>query len=150
MIPNLCPRESSLLAALANGFIPGELEAHLHECPACQETKLVWSYLQHCVTADRQADIPPAENIWWRAQIAKKRLDAHRSIAVIDTMQKIALTVAAVLFIGIAAWQSPKLLEVSPVLLGGSAAILMLLLLSIVVVFRLGRDSQHPPLPRGM
>lgn len=150
MNPNLCPQEASVLAALGDGSMTEELTAHLLECPECQETKLVWTYLQQCATTDQHSDIAPAGAIWWRAQIAKKRLDARRSVAFIDTMQKIALAIAAILVIAIGAWHAPQLLEMPPMLLGGSAAVLMLLLVSVAVVLRLGRDANQPPLPRGM
>lgn len=150
MKANECPNESSVLAALVNDSMTDELTAHLHACAVCQDAKLVWAYLQQCATADQQTDIAPAETIWWRARLARKRVEARRSIAVIDTMQKIAFAVAAIVVIAIAAWQAPKLFETSRLLLAGSAAVLILFAVSLIVVFTLERDSQGRALPRGM
>ena len=149
MNPNLCPQEATLLAALANGSMSDELTAHLHECAACEDAKLVWTYLQQCAAADQQSEIAPAEGIWWKAQIEKRRLGARRSVAMIEAMQKIAFAIAAILLVALAAWQAPILLQMRPVLLGGSAAVLMLFVLSVAVVLRLGRDSGRPSLPHG-
>ncbi len=150
MNANLCPQESSVLAALGNGSMSAELAAHLRQCAACQDAKLVWTYLQQCASADQQSEIAPAERIWWKAQIEKKRLEARRSVAVIETMQKIALAIAAIVLIALAAWQAPILLGMRPMLLGGSAAVLMLCVLSVAVVLRLGRDSRRSSLPHSM
>lgn len=148
--PELCPREASLLAALANGALTDEQAAHLQECAACRDTKLVWSYLNECAAAAERVEIAPAESIWWRAQIEKKRAEARRSVVFIDRMQKIAFAIAAMIVAGLAWWQSPKLLEVSPMLLGATAAIVLLLGGSIAVVLGMERDSARRSLPRGV
>jgi hypothetical protein len=147
---NDCPNESSVLAALANESMNGELEAHLQDCPVCQEAKLVWTFLHEYTTEDRHAEIAPAGIIWWRARLARKRVEALRSVAFIESMQKIALAVAAVVAIAIAVWQAPRLLEMPRVLLAGSAAVLILLVASLIAVFALGQDSQRRALPRSM
>ncbi len=147
---NECASEPGVLAALANGFMPDELAAHLNSCPVCQDAKLVWSYLRQFAAAETGAEIAPAGMVWWKAQIAKKRAAAQRSIALIDTMQKIALAVAAIAVIAIGAWQAPKLFVIPPVLLAGLAAVVILLLASVVVVLTLERDSSGRTLPRGM
>ena len=138
---NECANESSVLAALRSGSMPDELIAHLNSCAVCQDAKLVWSYLEGCAGAEAEADIAPAGAVWWRAQLAEKRATARRSIAWIDTMQKISLAIAAIAAIAIGAWQAPKMLEIPPILLAGSAAVLILFLASVVVVLGLSRDS---------
>jgi hypothetical protein len=150
MKPNECPTESSVLAALADDSMTDELSAHLDACAVCQDAKLVWTYLQQCATADQQIDIAPAETIWWRARLARKRVEARRSIALIDMMQKIAFGVAAIVAIAIAAWQTPKLLEMPRLLLAGSTAVLILFAVSVIVVFTLDHDSHRRALSRGM
>ena len=150
MTVNECSKEASVLAALANDSITDELTAHLHSCPVCQDAKLVWGYLRDAAATEAETDIAPAGAIWWRAQLAKKRAAAHRSIALIDTMQKIALAVAAIAVIAMGAWQAPKLFEIPPVLLAGSAGVVVLLLASVAVVLSLERDSGRSTVPRGM
>lgn len=154
MNPNDCPKEVSVLAALANDSMSDELAAHLNFCAVCQDASLVWSFLQ--ASAEAEADPPPAGIIWWKAQLARKRVAARRSVAFIETMQKIALAVTLIVLIALGASQAAKLWEVPPLLLAGSAAIFVLFLASVIVVLRLGRDSHHRTLrdglggPRGM
>lgn len=131
-----CPQESSVLAALTYGSMSDELAAHLTSCAICQDAKLIWSYLQDSARAEAQADITPAGIIWWKAQLGRKRADARRSVALIEAMQKIALAAAVVLLLAIGAWQVPKLLETSRMLLEGSAAILVLLFASVLILRR--------------
>jgi hypothetical protein len=146
MKTNECPNEPSLLAALAKDSMTADLRAHLEDCAVCQDAQLVWTYLQHCASADQQTDLAPAETIWWRARLARKRVEARRSIAFIETMQKIALAVAAVVVIAIAVRQAPRLFEMSSLLLAGSTAVLILFAVSLIVMFTLNRGT----LPREM
>jgi hypothetical protein len=136
-----CPQQARLLAALADGPIPDELHDHLQLCGVCQDARLVWAQLQECVDADAAADLPSANAIWWRAQVAKKRVAAERSVAAIKFMQTVALAAAILAFIAVAAWQSARLNEISPLLLGGTAATLLVLVASVVVVVNSGRRS---------
>jgi hypothetical protein len=144
-----CAQESNILAALSIGRAPEELEAHLAACPVCQDAKLAWNYRQEYAATEAECEVPPAGAIWWRAQLAKKRADARRSVAGIEAMQKIAFGVAAVALIAIAAWQGPKLFDVSPVLAEALAAVLGLLVASVLVMFGLNRPSQND-LSRGI
>ncbi|HTU46116.1 MAG TPA: hypothetical protein VMF91_13695 [Bryobacteraceae bacterium] len=138
---NECEKESNVLSGLRSGSMPVELEAHLNSCPVCQDAKLVWSYLEGCAAAETETEIAPAGTVWWRAQLAKKRAAAQQSVAWINTMQKIAIAVSVITAIAIGAWQGPKMIEIPPMLLAGSAAALILLLASVAVVLRLERDS---------
>ena len=132
-----CAREASVLAALRSNFLPEELAAHLESCPVCRDAKLVWSYLEECASAEAETEIVAAGTIWWRAQLAKKRATAQRSIVWIDLMKRISLAIAVVAALAIGAWQAPKMFEIPPLLLAGSAAVLVLFLASLVVVFGL-------------
>ncbi|MBV9761037.1 MAG: hypothetical protein JO340_10780 [Acidobacteriaceae bacterium] len=143
-----CAQESNVLAALTAGAMPEELAAHLAECGVCQDAELAWSYLKECAVAETVSDVPPAGVVWWKAQLAKKRAEARRSIAWIEAMQKIALAVVAIAVIAIAAWQGPKLFNVSPLLAAASGAVLVLLVASVLVMHGLDRWS-HDGLSRG-
>jgi chorismate-pyruvate lyase len=147
---NECAKESAVLAALANDSMTEELQAHFESCAVCQEAKLVSSYLGEAASAGIESEIPPAGIIWWRAQLAKKRIEARRSVAVIEAMQKIAVALAAAVMVAIAAWQGPKLLEMRPLLLAGSLAVVILFLASLAVVLNSDRATQRRALPRGM
>jgi hypothetical protein len=138
---NECENEPIVLSALRSGSMPEELAGHVNSCPVCRDAKLVWSYLEGCAAAEAETEIAPAGAVWWRAQLAKKRATAQQSVAWINTMQKIALAIAAIAAIAVGAWQAPKMFEIPPVLLAGSAAVVILLLASVAVVLRLERDS---------
>jgi hypothetical protein len=139
MMTNECPKESSVLAALASGALPDELAAHLNACPDCRDAQLVRSYLNACAASDLATAIPSAELVWWKAQLARKRAAARRSIAWIEAMQKIALAIAAIAAVAIGAWQAPKASAVSPVILAGSAAVLVLFVAGLLVLISLNR-----------
>lgn len=144
-----CAQESNVLAALAAGVVPEELAAHAAACPVCRDAQLAWTYLDEYAAAEMESEIAPAGVIWWKAQLARKRAEAQRSIAWIDTMQKIALAFIAVALIAVAAWQGPRLFDVSPLLAEASGAVLVLLLASLVVMRGLDRPSGNG-LSRGM
>jgi hypothetical protein len=147
---NDCPHEASLLAALAQGSIPDELNQHLSSCAVCRDAHLVWTYLHDSAPADSQADLPSPGVIWWRAQLAKKRSAAQRSVVAITVMQTIALAAAMIGVVAIAIWQSPKLLEVPSIVLAGTAAILLVLIASVIVVLTSARQSHGRTSARGM
>lgn len=147
---NDCPQEASVIAALANGSLPDELNRHGESCPICQDAQLVWAYLRDSARADAQTDLPSSGVIWWRAQLAKKRAAAQRSVAAIDVMQRIALAVTIIAVIAIAAWDAPKLIEVQPMLLAGAGSALLVFIASIIVVLTSGRHDDRRTSPRGM
>jgi len=147
---NECAAEASVLAALANGFMPDELAAHLTSCPVCQDAKLVWSYLAECAGAETETGIPPAGVLWWKAQLARKRAAARRSIAWIEAMQKIAAAVVAAAMMAMGLWLAPKMIEIPRMLLAALAAVVILFLASVAVLFAFGRNTQPRTLPRGM
>ena len=147
---NECRHEASLLAALASGSVPDELTEHLSSCAVCQDAHLVWNHLHACGEVDLRADLPSPGVIWWRAQVAKKRAVARRSVAAIEVMQRIALLVGALALVAIAAWQEPKLSEIPPILLAGCAATLMLLFASVIVVRSMGRPRPGRTSARGI
>jgi hypothetical protein len=139
---NECEREASVLDALGIGSMTEELAAHVRSCVICQDAQLVWSYLEQCGREEMETELPGAGVIWWKAQLARKRAGAQRSIAWIEAMQKIALALAAIAVIAVGAWQSPRLLAASPVLLAGTAAVVVVLLTSVIVLASLDRHSQ--------
>jgi hypothetical protein len=138
---NHCPQEASLIAALASGSIPHELDQHAGSCAVCQDARLVWTCLHDPAYGDAHADLPSPGVIWWRAQLAKKRAAAQRSVAAIRFMQTAALVAAILGFIAVAAWESTRLNEISPLLLGGAAATLLVFVASVLVVVNSARRS---------
>jgi hypothetical protein len=65
-----CGREDELLDALGNGFVSGELEAHVARCAACSELRLVaGALLGDRTDAMREAAVPSSASMWWRMQM---------------------------------------------------------------------------------
>lgn len=139
-----CPKESSVLAALAAGPLPDELADHLNACPDCRDAQLVSNYLNACAANDPATGIASADFVWWKAQLARKRAAARRSIAWIDAMQRIALAIAAIAAIAIGASQAPKMTGVSPMILAGSAAVLVVFVSGVLVLMSLNRGRTLP------
>jgi hypothetical protein len=107
-----CPREADVLEAVAFGRWPdraGELVAHAAACPVCADLVEVAGALQSDrQTACREAHVPTAGMVWWRATI-RARADAARTAT---QPISVAQGVAGACAVGIAcaaagaAWQS--------------------------------------------
>lgn len=150
MNPNHCPHEASLLAALASGCMPNELSQHVASCAVCQDVRLIWAHLHECAEEDAHAALPSSGVIWWRAELAKKRAAAQRSVAAISIMQSIALAAVIAGLLAIAVWQSSRLAELPLTLLAGSAATVLVLIASLIVVFNSARPAHGRRSPGGM
>ncbi|MDQ2774948.1 MAG: hypothetical protein M3Y57_08530 [Acidobacteriota bacterium] len=46
MMPDVCEYEDTVMAALATGHAPAEIQRHLKTCETCREAQLVWRYLE--------------------------------------------------------------------------------------------------------
>jgi hypothetical protein len=107
-----CPREADVLEAVAFGRWPnhaGDLVAHAAACPVCADLVDVASALQSDRRAAcREAHVPAAGMVWWRATI-RARADAARTAT---QPISVAQGVAGACAVGIAcaaagaAWQS--------------------------------------------
>jgi len=80
-----CPREQEVVCAVSGGRWPErcdeELRAHVGGCPICAEVAAIAAALQ----ADRgalwrEAHVPPAGRVWWRAEM-RARHEAARQAA---------------------------------------------------------------------
>ena len=92
MMPQLCEREATLIAALHRGSVPEELCVHASECPACADAELIWRQLR--TERDARPPLPSAGLIWWKAQLESRKELAGKSVAAIDWVQKFALVAA--------------------------------------------------------
>ena len=106
MRPEICNYESTLIAALSAGEPSAEVQRHLRTCEPCREAALVFQYLGEVASAEKDSvPLPSPDLIWWRAQLAEKRRLAAKSVAAIETVQKIATALlAALLLIAAVAW----------------------------------------------
>jgi len=78
-----CDREQDVLDALAAGRWPGgcdeELGAHVNACGTCRDlADVAAALLSDQEMARREARVPPAGVVWWRAQL-RAREDAARA-----------------------------------------------------------------------
>jgi hypothetical protein len=65
-----CGREDELLDALGRGLVGGELEAHVEQCAACSDLRLVaGALLGDRTDAMREAAVPSSASMWWRMQM---------------------------------------------------------------------------------
>jgi hypothetical protein len=99
-----CPREPEISEAIGSGFWPGvdeSLHEHTRSCEICKDlVALVTLFRQEQADACRQAPIPSARVVWWRAHV-RARDEAARTVTQpiawlngITTVSVIALAVA--------------------------------------------------------
>jgi hypothetical protein len=101
--PPSCAYEEQILA----GEFSEELVTHMETCAVCQEVKLVQGFLERASQVIENPQISSAGLIWWRARLYEKRALAERSVAPIQTVQKVALIVALALIAILAATAGP-------------------------------------------
>ena len=100
------------MAALAGRVFPPELIQHLESCVCCSESALVWRYLDELSKDEAdQEPLPSADRIWWKAQFAKKRKLAERSVLAISLVQKVAAALAAAFMVLVAVLWGPAMAE---------------------------------------
>jgi hypothetical protein len=100
-----CHREDELLDALGTGFMNAELEAHVAQCAACSELRVVAGALLHDRTdAIREAAVPSSASMWWRMQMRHRQdvaTAARRSLLIGQALTLMAgVGLMAVLFGG--------------------------------------------------
>lgn len=108
-----CPHEPDVLDAVVSARWPdrldAELTAHLATCAVCSETAIVaYALLAERDVAWRDAVVPPAGQVWWRAEM-RARQEAIRAaaqpIAVAETAAGVlVLALLAVLGRGLWPW----------------------------------------------
>jgi len=142
--PNACEREPELLAALAQGGLTEELQAHTELCPDCREAQEVWTYLAG-LSAETGGDAAPLiapDLIWWRAQLAAKRKQAEESVATIKLANKTAAALTLALVCLAAILWGPQSWEHLPVsVLGAGIALLVLLFSAGTVLYAWARGK---------
>lgn len=150
MNPTFCTQEPEVIAALVNGTLPDDLQAHAAVCEICSEIVQVTQALVHEVASDSAELRPPdAAVVWRRAQsLAREKAIAKATqpirIARISTMvaASIALPWLAVSFPISSSWisnfaASPKSVDppfsaaaIGTILLGAIGGLLLVTLSS--------------------
>jgi hypothetical protein len=108
-----CPREADVVEAVAFDRL-GEVQSHLDECATCAELVVVAMALRDDHRdACREAHVPSAGLVWWRATI-RARADAARvAERPISVFEAIAAAAAIGLMVAVVggAWSSLHSLE---------------------------------------
>jgi len=104
-----CPCESELTRLLRQGAWPEaaapELRSHVAGCPSCTaQAELLTGLRQMRAEAVTQPHLPPAGQIWWRAQLRRRREAAERLHRPLLGAQLFALAVALFAALGLLAW----------------------------------------------
>ena len=90
-----CPREQEVVSAVSGGRWPErcdeELRAHVGGCPICAEVAAIAAALH----ADRgalwrEAHVPPAGRVWWRAEMRARHEAARKAAQPITIAQGVA------------------------------------------------------------
>jgi hypothetical protein len=88
--PGECARESESLGAARSGDWSPELRSHLEGCAWCADAAMVAQALRQEMQAWEVPVLPSAGEVWWRAQIQARRLDAERAAQPVRLVQRIA------------------------------------------------------------
>jgi predicted anti-sigma-YlaC factor YlaD len=95
-----CPREQEVTEAIATGRWPGlagsEVAAHTASCDVCRDVvDVARAVFEDAQLARRNAPIPPAGLVWWRAQLRARREVAETVGRPITYVQVLAGSVVA-------------------------------------------------------
>ena len=131
-----CEFERHILAALTSGCRTPELIAHRQNCSVCNDAATVWACLNAAPADNANDALPSADLIWWKAQIAEKRLLAERSVAIIGLVQKIAMVLATLIALGCGIWFAPRLADEVPLAYWITSLTLAVLLLGALAFLR--------------
>lgn len=95
-----CELEAQAAAAARSGEWSAELRAHVAGCETCAEAALVGEFLQAEPQSGHLPALPSAGQVWWKAQIRARRMDAQRALEPVRLVQRIAAACAlAALFV---------------------------------------------------
>jgi hypothetical protein len=109
-----CVRAADVLAALTAGPEPrlanDELRWHAETCPSCRDLVTVVAALR----ADRDrlrrnATVPSAGFVWWRAQLRRRQEAALRATAPVTAVHAAAIVASVVLVVSLALAVAPRL-----------------------------------------
>lgn len=136
-----CEKESETVEALRRGTLDTVLERHASSCAICSDVVAVSRFLR---TDDAAAPVlPDSDSIWWKAQLARKRVaveQATRSIILVRKVAYLGISAAALWLVlvpghllsimralsGLAIWSSGGLME-SALFIGVGALLCTLL-----------------------
>jgi len=95
-----CDREPDVIDAVTSGRWPerceGELRGHVAGCAICADVVAVANALQEeHEFARREARVPPAGRVWWRAEMRARQEAARRATQPITVVQGLAGACAA-------------------------------------------------------
>lgn len=74
-----CPREGEALSAVLGEGVSPDLARHATECAECREVVAVSTWLQGVARETVVGGLPPADRVWWRAQV-ERRLEERRAL----------------------------------------------------------------------
>lgn len=144
---NACPREPEVVEAVTRGEWPvtaEELRAHAAACAACGELVTLSQALRedHSVVC-READVPAAGTVWWRATIRARAEAAEKAARPITFAQGVAsagIAGVAAAFAGVAWRAFPSLPQPDPLVMLALGLGVCIVVAPLVVVFTLARD----------
>jgi hypothetical protein len=105
-----CARALEVAAALAGGAFDGaegDLASHARECACCADLVLVMTeFRAERARARREAVVPSAGLVWWRAQLRRRQKAAQAAAAPITALHLLTLGVVLALSAALAWWAS--------------------------------------------
>lgn len=88
-----CEREAEIHEALRRGKLAPELATHAATCPICADMLAISDFFQ----IDRPAalNLPDSDFLWWKAQLARKKIAVERATRSIVLVRKVSYLGAA-------------------------------------------------------
>jgi hypothetical protein len=107
-----CKLEPAVLAAERTQKWSDDLRRHLESCPDCTDALMVERFLaSENAEAPTDTRLPTAEQVWWRAELRRRREMTNRAQLPIRVLEKAAqLGGVAAAGVGLA-WSAPTLLD---------------------------------------
>ena len=123
-----CPREPELWEAIAAGRWPlppaDDLAAHVASCRSCADlVSVATALMAEGSSARRDAMVPSAAVVWWRAQMRARQEAARTVTRPITVVQGLAIACAAGVALGLAGFAIAWLRDAAASMLGWSSAV---------------------------
>jgi hypothetical protein len=106
---NFCKQEELVHRACSTGEWPDALRAHTTTCPECHVVVEIFEWMQHQAQDELQHSLPEAGTIWWKAQLMRRSALEQKAIRPVQTFQRAAFSVTALVLISLGIWRWPSL-----------------------------------------
>ena len=110
MKPVECVHERDVVLAARSGEWSDALRDHAARCAVCSEVALLAAWFaSDAQAASREAALPGASHIWWKAELRARQEAAERAVRPIAVFEKIAFVAGGAVLLAVLRWLWPWL-----------------------------------------